>query len=105
MDVREHSESSGTNRAELSHKTPMKVFINLFAVLMLMIAGYFAYAIMTRSSRTTALAKEQAGATRIIQLDVLNGCGTKGAGAKMMSRLRLSGFDVVEMKNYKTFGV
>jgi hypothetical protein len=41
----------------------------------------------------------------IIQLDVLNGCGARGAGATIMSRLRTAGFDVVEMKNYRSFDV
>jgi hypothetical protein len=43
--------------------------------------------------------------SRVIQLDVLNGCGVKGAGAKFTKFLRGSGFDVVEMKNYSSSGV
>lgn len=42
---------------------------------------------------------------KTVQIDVLNGCGAKGAGIKMTNLLRSSGFDVVEMKNYKTFHV
>lgn len=38
--------------------------------------------------------------SKVIQLDVLNGCGAKGAGAKFMTYLRGAGFDVVELKNY-----
>ncbi len=37
-----------------------------------------------------------------LQLDVQNGCGTKGAAARFTSFLRANGYDVVEMKNYKT---
>ena len=40
--------------------------------------------------------------SKIIQLDVLNGCGAKGAGAKFTTFLRGSGFDVVELKNYSS---
>ena len=40
--------------------------------------------------------------SKVIQLDVLNGCGAKGAGAKFTNFLRGSGFDVVEMKNYSS---
>lgn len=40
-----------------------------------------------------------------IQLDVLNGCGARGAGAKFTSFLRGSGFDVVELRNYSSSGV
>jgi hypothetical protein len=42
---------------------------------------------------------------KIIQLDVLNGCGAKGVGARFTGYLRQSGFDVVEMKNYKTSNI
>src|SRR5437016_1314583 len=38
----------------------------------------------------------------VLQLDVQNGCGSKGAAARFTSFLRANGFDVVEMKNYKT---
>lgn len=44
-----------------------------------------------------------AGAT--IQLDVLNGCGSSGAGSTVTSYLRARGFDVVDLRNFKTFDV
>ena len=50
-------------------------------------------------------ASDPQAAPRIIQLDVLNGCGVKGAAAKITSALRSGGFDVVEVKNYKSFGI
>jgi hypothetical protein len=37
-----------------------------------------------------------------IQLDVLNGSGLSGAGTTMTSFLRARGFDVVEIRNYKS---
>lgn len=40
--------------------------------------------------------------SKVIQLDVLNGCGVKGAGAKFTNFLRASGFDVVELRNYSS---
>jgi hypothetical protein len=39
------------------------------------------------------------------QIEILNGCGISGVGQKMTSALRGYGFDVVEMRNYKTFDV
>jgi arginine exporter protein ArgO len=39
---------------------------------------------------------------QIIQLDVRNGTGVKGVAATFRDYLRKSGFDVVEMGNYKT---
>jgi hypothetical protein len=40
--------------------------------------------------------------SKVIQLDVLNGCGAKGAGGRFTDYLRASGFDVVELKNYSS---
>ena len=72
----------------------------------LMTIGYFSYAFITHNSSAQSLDEKSAShPPRVIQLDVLNGCGAKGAGAKFTNYLRASGFDVVEMKNYKTFKV
>ena len=40
-----------------------------------------------------------------VQVDVLNGCGVSGVGQKTTAYLRSCGYDVVEMRNYKTFDV
>lgn len=73
--------------------------------LMLTIAGYFCYALISGRSESADTRKAAAARQLIIQLDVLNGCGVKGMGAKFTNYLRTHGFDVVEMKNYKTFSV
>ncbi|MDE3058623.1 MAG: LytR C-terminal domain-containing protein [Bacteroidota bacterium] len=44
-------------------------------------------------------------ASRIVQIDVLNGCGAQGAGVTLTTFLRSQGYDVVEMGNYKSFDV
>jgi len=36
---------------------------------------------------------------------VLNGCGVSGAASAITAFLRSRGYDVVEMRNYKTFDV
>ena len=38
----------------------------------------------------------------VIQLDVQNGCGAKGAGTKFTNFLRAAGFDVVDVRNYSS---
>jgi hypothetical protein len=43
--------------------------------------------------------------SKVIQMDVLNGCGARGAGSKITKMLRGMGFDVVELKNYSSFNV
>jgi hypothetical protein len=85
----------------------MKIIFNVCIGFMLVVVGYFAYAYMSRSTPASAPEKAQVPAVpaKVVQLDVLNGCGVKGAGAKFTAFLRANGFDVVEMKNYKTFNI
>jgi hypothetical protein len=42
---------------------------------------------------------------KVIQVDVLNGCGVSGVAIKFTDYLRARGFDVLEMGNYKSFDV
>jgi hypothetical protein len=42
---------------------------------------------------------------RVIQIDVLNGCGAARAGTAVTSYLRSRGYDVVEIRNYHRFDV
>lgn len=67
--------------------------------------GYFTY--VSRGAGAPDLPKElpKAKSARLLQIDVLNGCGAKGAAARFTTFLRGAGFDVVEMKNYKVSGV
>lgn len=39
---------------------------------------------------------------QIIQIEILNGSGIKGAGAKFTNYLRKNGVDVIDVRNYKT---
>lgn len=92
-------------RKVLPKKFSIKILLNGLIVVLVLTAGYFSYAFMMKTSSVSADATAETKKTRIIQLDVLNGCGAKGAGTKCTSYLRANGFDVVEMKNYKTFNV
>ena len=76
--------------------------LNAVIAVVLLIAGYFSYTFVARSAGESTLHQQaQAKPPRVIQLDVLNGCGAKGAASKFTNYLRSRGFDVVEMKNYK----
>ncbi len=79
-----------------------RLLVNLCIGLSLVAAGYAAYSFMMGRGAVQKESEQAAGpARKIIQLDVLNGCGARGAAARFTSFLRNSGFDVVEMKNYK----
>ena len=101
---------SHNNREEVQHGTARersgstKHFLNILIVMLILLVGYFSYAFLSRDSSAQQVKPEQKSPapSRVIQLDVLNGCGAKGVAARLTNFLRSSGFDVVEMKNYKT---
>ena len=82
-----------------------KFIINVIIVSLLTIGGYFCYAIVSGRNAANESEKAALRSERVIQLDVLNGCGARGISAKFTNYLRSHGFDVVEMKNYKTFSI
>ena len=76
--------------------------LNAVIAIALVVAGYFTYTLVARNAgETSQPVQAQAKTPRVLQLDVLNGCGAKGAASKFTTFLRNRGFDVVEMKNYK----
>ncbi len=80
----------------------LKLSLNWFIALAVLFICYVAYAYIGRNTDSTGnQAQTAAQLPKVIQLDVLNGCGARGAAAKFTRFLRGAGFDVVEMKNYK----
>ena len=86
-------------------RKPAVIILNSAISVLVLVTGYYSYAFISNkyfaapppspdSLRTTV--------TRTIQLDVINGCGAKNIGAKFTEYLRAHGFDVVEVKNYKS---
>jgi hypothetical protein len=84
----------------------IRVVLNTVIAALCVAAGYLSaeYVPLHRNEvpRDTSAVRNTA---RVLQCDVLNGCGAKGVSARVTGFLRSHGFDVVEMKNYKTFGV
>lgn len=89
--------------SRLKFKFPRAVLLGA-GVVALIILAYFGYSYFTGIDQAREEAKPKIP-PRIIQLDVLNGCGAKGVGSRFTEYLRANGFDVVEMKNYKSFQV
>lgn len=101
IDRHRHIEHEGQKQTKPAGRGMMSVGV----ILILMVAGYAAYAYMDRLSGKEEAAAANIKPPRIVQLDVLNGCGVNGVSAKFTNILRTHGFDVVEMKNYKSFKV
>ena len=87
-----------------NHRT---AFLNLLIVLLVLIVGFLSYSLISRHVLQPPVDTERTGVSpgEIIQLEILNGCGAQGAATLMTLYLRARGYDVVEMRNYKTFDV
>ncbi len=98
--------SSPTSRRSRTRRIVLNVTIGVLAVLVLALSYSFVERTLLHPSvdpRRAGVGFRGAGAA--IQLDVLNGCGSAGAGSEITSYLRARGFDVVDLRNYKTFDV
>jgi hypothetical protein len=80
------------------------VVLNSIIGVLVLLVGYYAYGYFS-SKNSPPPPIEQPKPQKIIQVDVLNGCGLKGIAAKFTNYLRSHGVDVVETQNYKTFQV
>ena len=90
-----------------SKKDPRSLTLNAVIVLLVVLVGYLAYALIERHviQPPVDTARHGVASGEIIQIDVLNGCGAPGAATTFTGYLRARGFDVVEIRNYKTFDV
>ncbi len=80
------------------------IIIALLAIVIIFL-GYSVYLkIKNKEEADKELAKKKAAAP-IIQLEVLNGCGSSGAAEKFTDFLRKNNFDVVQTGNYISFDV
>ncbi|HZW37813.1 MAG TPA: LytR C-terminal domain-containing protein [Ignavibacteriaceae bacterium] len=83
------------------------ILINVLIGLLLFLVLFFAYNIvakLTVKEDTEELADKNKP-SKIVQLEVLNGCGTSGVADKFTEYLRNHEFDVVKTENYLSFDV
>ncbi len=83
------------------------IFLNIIIVLLAGLIIFLSYSLFTKIS---ALAsgddeEDENKSPRIIQLEVMNGCGISGVAEKFTNYLRQNNFDVVQVGNYKSFGI
>lgn len=93
--------------AVASHQDRRVTALNALIALLVVVVGYLAYSLLNRHILQPPVDAGKAGVTpgEIIQIDVLNGSGLQGAATSCTAYLRARGFDVVEMRNYKTSDV
>jgi hypothetical protein len=83
------------------------MLMNVAIVVLALVVGYLAISLFIRHVLNPPVDASRTGepGSPVIQVDVLNGCGISGAASASTSYLRARGFDVVEIRNYKTFDV
>ena len=95
----------GPSTAPSRPRTPRVLFLNVLVAVLGILVLVLAYAFLSRTVFHPPVEARQSGGSGVIQIDVLNGCGVSGAGSAITAYLRSRGYDVVEMRNYKTFDV
>jgi hypothetical protein len=87
-------------------RSPAGIILNIFIVFLAAIILFMSYSIYLRISRSNITPPEdQQVAAEIVQLEVLNGCGTSGIAEKFTDYLRSRNFDVVSRGNYRSFDI
>lgn len=83
-------------------------FLNIIIIFLGIIIIFLSYSLFVKiKDKNTAdeeLSRKKA-ASKIIQVEVLNGCGVSGAAEKFTDYLRKNNFDVVQMGNYISFNI
>lgn len=90
----------------LTANDPRTLAVNILIGVLVLIVGFLAYSLLERHvfRPPVDVARDEGGGT-VIQIDVLNGCGVPGAATMVRDYLRARGYDVVELRNYKSFDV
>ena len=94
---------------EISLKTSTSnLFLNIIIILLGLVIAFMVYSFISKikenqTNKETLARKNQA--SKIVQVEVLNGCGKSGVAEKFTSYLRNRNFDVVQMGNYMSFDI
>jgi hypothetical protein len=83
------------------------ILVTVATVVLALLVGFLLISLLIRHVIKPPVDASRTGepGSAVIQVDVLNGCGIGGAASAATSYLRARGFDVVEIRNYKTFDV
>lgn len=90
-----------------STKRVRRTAVTTLILVLVIVVGFLGYSFVSRNfiEPPVDATKGDVLPGQVIQIDLLNGCGERGAASKFTNYLRARGYDVVEMKNYKTFDV
>lgn len=82
-------------------ETGFRALIGFFGLINLVLLFF-----IVRQCATPPVTEEQViEETRILQVEVLNGCGVPGVATQFTDYLRARGFDVIKTENYESFNI
>jgi hypothetical protein len=82
-------------------ETGFRVLIGFFGLINFVLLFF-----IVRQCATPPMTEEEViEETRILQVEVLNGCGVPGVATQFTDYLRARGYDVVKTENYETFNI
>lgn len=82
-------------------ETGFRILIGFFGLINVVLI----YFIVKQCATPPVTEEEVAEETRILQIEVLNGCGVPGIATRFTEYLRTRGFDVVKTENYESFNI
>jgi hypothetical protein len=97
--------SSDSNAASEKKEVFVNVAIGLLSVVLIVLLAALASRVIYPRIQTERDQSVSHLISEVIQIQVLNGCGVAGVATQFTSKLRRSGFDVVESGNFETFNV
>jgi hypothetical protein len=104
--VKEKNPSNLTSSNKTSGSAT-NIFLNVIIVLLAALVLFLSYSLYTKVTSLTS-GEDEADlnkTSRIIQMEVLNGCGITGIAEKLTNYLREKDFDVVQVGNYSSFDI
>ena len=82
------------------------IFLNVIIVLLAGLIIFMSYSLFTKiKTLSSGDGATEPQPSKVIQLEVLNGCGISGVADKITSYLRQNNFDVVQIGNYTSFDI
>lgn len=99
---------SPDNQKNIKKFSTANLFINVLLILLVVFAGLLSYSLYSKIKANNSKAvfvENRTVPAKIIQLEVLNGCGASGTADKFTEFLRSNSFDVVQTGNYISFDV
>jgi len=106
--VKQENQSQKTSGIFKSNSAAAGIFLNIVLIMLTVIIVFLTYSLIL-NIQTAAEQNDSDNGTlkpsKIIQLEVLNGCGKEGIADELTSYLRANNFDVVRTGNYRSFDV